>query len=105
MSLTTRAVFLYAVIASFLAVLTWAAIASGLTDTLNESQGRRYRLVVVLLSLIGLVHPAFALVAWDVNRQLQMATEAVSPSSSRANLVVVVSLGVTAVGAGALLSG
>jgi hypothetical protein len=66
----TATLALYYLGVSYLAVLAWAGVGHDLIHDRSDDVHRRTQRRVVGLVVFGVAHPAFALAAWDIAREL-----------------------------------
>ena len=67
---TEAQLVMYYVVFSFVALLGWAGIAQALNEPFDDDRRRPWRRASTILAVIGLLHPAVALVARDIAVQV-----------------------------------
>jgi hypothetical protein len=80
---------LYYVGFGFVLLLAWAGV---LSDAIRTEPPRRTRTEMTVLRVLGIVHPAAALAAWDIRRELDRDRTSVAASSGGFPVEVAASL-------------
>lgn len=89
----------------YLAFLGWAAMVHDLVNSEVGTTPRRTRPVAVACVVAGAFHPAFALAAYDVTRQLRNEGDPLDAWPARLGTVAIVVGATSTVVAATLLSG